>query len=234
MPPDTHFEGKVAIVTGAASGIGRAIASALAARGASVVFADVDEVGAQRASEQLHAGPPGRASSAALDVRDAEAVTELVRADRQGTRAPGPDVQQRGHRDRRRSDASMTLAHFERAIDVNLRGVVHGVLAAYPVMTHQGRGHIVNTASLAGLVPAPGITPYSMTKHAVVGLSMSLRAEAQRRRCPGERRVPRGDRHADPGQAEPAGPSPGRRLHGRAGDARAPHRQGVPAGAPGT
>src|SRR5580658_9364908 len=78
MPPDTHFEGRVAIVTGAASGIGRAIATALAARGASVVFADVDEVGAQRASEQLHAGPPGRASSAGLDVRDAEAVTELV------------------------------------------------------------------------------------------------------------------------------------------------------------
>ena len=60
----------------------------------------------------------------------------------------------------------MTLAHFDRAIDVNLRGVVHGVLAAYPVMCRQGRGHIVNTASLAGLVPAPGITPYSMTKHA--------------------------------------------------------------------
>jgi NAD(P)-dependent dehydrogenase (short-subunit alcohol dehydrogenase family) len=190
MPPDTHFEGKVAIVTGAASGIGRAIASALAARGASVVFADVDEVGAQRASEQLHAGPPGRASSAALDVRDADAVTELVQR----------TAKEHGHLDLMFNNAGigiggevseMTLAHFERAIDVNLRGVVHGVLAAYPVMAHQGRGHIVNTASLAGLVPAPGIAPYAMTKHAVVGLSMSLRAEAQKRGvrvsvvCPG-------------------------------------------------
>jgi short-subunit dehydrogenase len=57
-------------------------------------------------------------------------------------------------------------------------GVVNGVLAAYPVMCRQGRGHIVNTASLAGLLPGPGMTPYSMTKHAVVGLSTSLRGEA--------------------------------------------------------
>jgi short-subunit dehydrogenase len=62
-------------------------------------------------------------------------------------------------------------------IDVNLRGVVHGVQAAYPVMVRQGDGHIVNTASLAGLLPAPGIAPYSATKWAVVGLSLSLRGE---------------------------------------------------------
>jgi short-subunit dehydrogenase len=59
-----------------------------------------------------------------------------------------------------------------------LRGVVHGVHAAYPVMVEQGWGHIVNTASLAGLLPSPGATPYAMTKHGVVGLSLSLRAEA--------------------------------------------------------
>ncbi len=72
----------------------------------------------------------------------------------------------------------LLLAHWDRVIDVNLRGVVHGVHAAYPVMVEQGSGHIVNTASLAGLLPSPGATPYAMTKHGVVGLSLSLRAEA--------------------------------------------------------
>jgi short-subunit dehydrogenase len=70
------------------------------------------------------------------------------------------------------------LAHWDRIIDVNLRGVVHGVHAAYPIMMQQRSGHIVNTASLAGLLPFPLLTPYAMTKHAVVGLSLSLRAEA--------------------------------------------------------
>ena len=74
--------------------------------------------------------------------------------------------------------SELTLAHWERVIDVNLRGVLHGVHAAYPVMIAQRSGHIVNTASIAGLVPAPWLTPYAMTKHAVVGLSLSLCAEA--------------------------------------------------------
>jgi NAD(P)-dependent dehydrogenase (short-subunit alcohol dehydrogenase family) len=72
----------------------------------------------------------------------------------------------------------LTLAHWERTIDVNLRGVIHGVHAAYPLMIEQGFGHIVNTASLAGLLPFPLGAPYAATKHAVVGLSLSLRGEA--------------------------------------------------------
>lgn len=75
----------------------------------------------------------------------------------------------------------LSVADWNRVIDVNLRGVVHGVAAAYPVMVRQGRGHIVNTASLAGLLPAGLLTVYSATKHAVVGLSLSLRAEAAAR-----------------------------------------------------
>lgn len=63
-------------------------------------------------------------------------------------------------------------------LDINLRGVIHGVQAAYKVMKAQGFGHIVNTASMAGLTPCPGMVSYAATKHGVVGLSTSLRAEA--------------------------------------------------------
>jgi NAD(P)-dependent dehydrogenase (short-subunit alcohol dehydrogenase family) len=149
---------RIAIITGAASGIGRALASALVTRGDTVVVADIDGAGAERAAGELARRGPGTATPAVLDVRDAEAVRTLV--------------------DQVRDAGELTLAHWERVIDVNLRGVVHGVHAAYPVMIAQRSGHIVNTASLAGLVPAPLLTPYAMTKHAVVGLSLSLRTEA--------------------------------------------------------
>jgi len=177
VPLDTHFQGRVAIVTGAASGIGKALASALARRGATVVLADIDEAGAKAAADELAAGPPGRVSGVALDVTDADAVAALVER----------TAQDHGHLDLLFNNAGigivgqvqeLTLAHWNRAIDVNLRGVVHGVVAAYPVMIRQGSGHIVNTASLAGLVPSPMLTPYGMTKHGVVGLSTSLRMEA--------------------------------------------------------
>jgi short-subunit dehydrogenase len=71
----------------------------------------------------------------------------------------------------------MNLEQWKRIVDINLWGVTYGTLAAYKVMVKQGSGHIVNTASSAGLVPAPLLTAYSMTKHGVVGLSTSLRAE---------------------------------------------------------
>jgi len=187
---EEHFDGKVAIVTGAASGIGRALATALARRQATVVLADIDEAGAKSAADTLAAGPPGRVSGAALDVRDADAFADLV----------GRVFNDHGRLDLLFNNAGvgvggevtdLTREHWQRVLDVNLRGVVHGVLAAYPLMVRQGSGHIVNTASLAGLIPAPLLTPYAMTKHGVVGLSTSLRAEAARHHvrvsalCPG-------------------------------------------------
>ena len=168
---------RIVIVTGAASGIGLALASALVARGDTVVVADRDGDSAERAARQLARHGPGAATPAAADVRDAAAVRALVEStcDRYGRLdvlvnnagvAVGREAQE------------LLLAHWDRVIDVNLRGVVHGVHAAYPVMIAQRSGHIVNIASLAGLLPAPWLTPYAMTKHAVVGLSLSLRAEA--------------------------------------------------------
>ncbi len=72
----------------------------------------------------------------------------------------------------------LTLDQWNAIIDVNVRGVVHGVAAAYPQMIKQGHGHIVNTASMAGLTAAGQITSYVTTKHAIVGLSLALRSEA--------------------------------------------------------
>jgi len=168
---------RIVIVTGAASGIGQALAGALVARGDTVVVADIDGDGAERVAGELTRRGPGAATPAVVDVRDAGAVQALVdqardsygRLDVMVNNAGigiGGDVQE------------LLLAHWDRVIDVNLRGVVHGVHAAYPVMVEQRSGHIVNTASMAGLLPSPGLTPYATTKHAVVGLSLSLRAEA--------------------------------------------------------
>jgi NAD(P)-dependent dehydrogenase (short-subunit alcohol dehydrogenase family) len=176
------FADRTAIVTGAGSGIGAALARALSAAGADVVHADIDG----RAAEREARG--GR--SAEVDVTDAAAVQRLVddvveRAGRLDLMFNNAGIGVGGEAD------LIPLEDWDRIIDVNIRGVVHGVAAAYPVMLRQGSGHIVNTASLAGLVPAGLLTPYAMTKHAVVGLSQSLRVEAAARGvrvtvvCPG-------------------------------------------------
>ncbi|QFG21049.1 SDR family oxidoreductase [Actinomadura sp. WMMB 499] len=167
----------IAIVTGGASGIGRAIATSLVARGDTVVVTDIDEDGAKAVADRLNGLGRGKAAPARLDVTDPGAVTELYASVKA----------EHGRLDRVFNNAGiavgglaeeLTLDHWNRAIDINLKGVVHGVNAAYPIMLEQGNGHIVNTASLAGLVPMPVGIPYTATKHAVVGLSLGLRAEA--------------------------------------------------------
>lgn len=169
----SDFQGKSAIVTGAASGIGRALSVELARRGAKVLLTDVNEAGVREAAAAIG----GAARARVLDVRDADdverAVAETVDAHgaidllvNNAGIAIGGELQE------------LALGHWRRIIDINVNGVVHGVQAAYPRMVKQGRGHILNIASLAGLGPAPLLVPYSATKHAVVGLSTSLRIEA--------------------------------------------------------
>lgn len=167
---------RTAIVTGGASGIGAALGAALVSRGARVVLADVDGAGAERQAAELSVRGPGEAVGVRLDVRDATAVAELVQR----------TAREHGRLDLLVNNAGiavtgepeeLSLEHWERILDVNLRGVLHGCHAAYPVMKEQGGGHILNTASVAGLVPCPGpMAAYSATKFAVVGLSLALRA----------------------------------------------------------
>jgi NAD(P)-dependent dehydrogenase (short-subunit alcohol dehydrogenase family) len=165
------FEGKQAIVTGAGSGIGAALCRALVAVGADVFCTDVDGEAA------AHTAVPLGARSARLDVTDAAAVQSAV--DEVADRAGRLDLMFNNAGITWGGDTELlTLDQWNAIIDVNIRGVVHGVAAAYPLMVRQGYGHIVNTASMAGLAAAGQITSYVMSKHAVVGLSLALRSEA--------------------------------------------------------
>jgi NAD(P)-dependent dehydrogenase (short-subunit alcohol dehydrogenase family) len=170
-----NFTGKQAIVTGGGSGIGAALCRALVAAGADVVCTDVDGAAAAKTAERLTG--PGTARPAAVDVTDATAVQAAV--DEVVARAGRLDLMFNNAGIAWGGDTELlTLQQWNAIIDVNIRGVVHGVAAAYPVMLRQGQGHIVNTASMAGLTAAGQITSYVMTKHAVVGLSLALRSEA--------------------------------------------------------
>jgi NAD(P)-dependent dehydrogenase (short-subunit alcohol dehydrogenase family) len=167
---------KIAIVTGGGSGIGAALGQALVRRGAHVTLADIDEAAVHHQAERLTAQGPGAAVAAVVDVRDSEAVTQLVNDTHAGHGRLDLMVNNAGIAVGGEPE-ELVLAHWNRSIDVNLRGVIHGCHAAYPLMMGQGDGHIVNVASLAGLMPGAGqMAPYAATKFAVVGLSLSLRA----------------------------------------------------------
>jgi len=169
------FAGKNAIVTGAGSGIGAALCRALVAAGADVMCTDIDADAAAATVTSLTG--PGTAKAAQLDVTDAAAVQAAV--DKVRARDGRLDLMFNNAGITWGGDTELlTLDQWNAIIDVNIRGVVHGVAAAYPVMVRQGHGHIVNTASMGGLTAAGQITSYVMTKHAVVGLSLALRSEA--------------------------------------------------------
>lgn len=186
--------GKVAFITGGASGIGAALSSQLVNAGATVWIADRQFEVAGQLAERLGGSGAG-VHAVELDVRDPAAFQQAVRS----------TVQTSGRIDYLFNNAgigiggevdTLTLDDWNDIIDVNLRGVVHGVAAAYPIMISQGSGHIVNTASMAGLITTSAQGGYSATKHAVVALSKTMRVEAATHGvkvsvlCPGVVRTP--------------------------------------------
>jgi NAD(P)-dependent dehydrogenase (short-subunit alcohol dehydrogenase family) len=168
----------VAVVTGAASGIGLALARRFAVEGMKVVLADVEEPALARATEMVR-GEGATVLATRVDVSRAEDVERLARETYAGFGAAHVVCNNAGvavigavH--------EHTLADWQWVIDVNLWGVIHGVRAFLPRMLAGGdEGHIVNTASMAGLTTAPFMSVYDVTKHGVVALSESMYKELQ-------------------------------------------------------
>lgn len=171
------YGGKTAIVTGAASGIGKEIARQLAAEGAIVLLTDISDTVHAAVSEIRANG--GKASGLIVDVSDREQIAGAI----------DQLIAEHGRLDLIFNNAGvaifgeydlLTLDDWDKSIDVNLRGVAYGSKLAYDQMLKQGGGNIVNTASVAGLVPVPLQTHYVATKHAIVGLDKTLRLEADK------------------------------------------------------
>lgn len=173
MTDQASFAGKVAVVTGAASGIGAAVARRLMAAGSRVVLVDRDEAGLQRVAGEggggavLVVADVAKERSAQDYVARAEAVfgpvqLAVLNAGINGPVAPIDDV---------------AAADFDRVIAVNLRGVFLGLSALMPSLRRAGGGSIVATSSTAGLRGAAKLAPYVASKHAVIGLVKSAALE---------------------------------------------------------
>ena len=177
-------EGKVAVITGAASGIGRAMARTFGAAGMKVALADVETGALREVCKELEADGV-EAAAFACDVSQADAVQKLA----EDTRSAFGGVHVVCN------NAGVFLggttwgtprSDYEWVVNVNVWGVIHGIRTFVPILLEQGEpAHVVNTASMAGLTTGPMTAAYFMSKHAVVALSESLFHElAAREGCP--------------------------------------------------
>jgi NAD(P)-dependent dehydrogenase (short-subunit alcohol dehydrogenase family) len=166
------LSGKVAVVTGAASGMGFAIAEKCVSERMKVVLADVEEDALELAADRL--AQRGTVLAVPTDVSVAESVDELRRqaeafgsvhllCNNAGVSSAGPGAAW-----------EKPISAWQWVLEVNLWGVIHGIRAFMPAMVERDQGHIVNTASIAGLIPFPFAAPYAASKHAVVGISVSI------------------------------------------------------------
>jgi NAD(P)-dependent dehydrogenase (short-subunit alcohol dehydrogenase family) len=171
------LRGKVAVITGGASGIGRAVADRAAAEGMKLVLGDIEEGPLKETVHDL-TSRGAEALGVVTDVSDAASVREL--RDRTLDRFGAVHLVH--------NNAGIGLGgpiwevseeDWRWILGVNLWGVIHGVTTFVPVLIEQGEGHVVNTASIAGLIAAPFLGPYNATKQAVVAISETLFKDLQ-------------------------------------------------------
>ena len=167
-----ELNGKVAVITGGGSGIGRALAHAFAAQGMKVVLADVNEVSMRAVEAELAEGgtevlPVVCDTSLELSVQ-ALAQATLERFGAAHVLCNNAGVVGSGN------PWNGPMSSWDWVVGINLYGVIHGIRAFLPIMQDQGEGHIVNTASIAGLIALPGAAAYNATKTAVVAISEGL------------------------------------------------------------
>lgn len=169
------FGDRVAVVTGAASGIGLALVEAFVAEGMKVVMADIDEAALNAESQRI-----GQAvTPVVVDVRDQNSVERAAGLAIEAFGALHVAVNNAGIVNGGNS-WELPLEEWHRVIDTNLWGVIHGVRAFVPLILASGEeGHVVNTSSMAAVLALPGIAPYTVAKHGVLGLSDVLRAELE-------------------------------------------------------
>lgn len=175
-----ELRGRTAVVTGAASGLGRAMALALAREGMHIALADVDETSLTHAADEVRAHGV-RALALRVDVSkpaEVDALAKRTVAELGGVHVVcnNAGVSLLG------AVWENTVADWQWTLGVNLWGVIHGVRAFAPHLIAQDEGHIVNTASVAGLISPPGMGIYNVTKHAVVALTESLYHDLQEKR----------------------------------------------------
>jgi short-subunit dehydrogenase len=169
------LHGTTVLITGGARGIGRATALRFVQAGAQVVLADLDLAVAEATAAELRAGG-GVAQAAFLDVRDAAAFDALV-ARIEAERGPLEILVNNAGVMSLGAFAAQSPANDALQLSVNLGGVIHGMRAALPRMQARGRGLVINVASMAGKIPVPHAAVYAATKHAVIGLTESVRLE---------------------------------------------------------
>lgn len=167
-----NLSGKVAVITGGASGIGRSLAHAFAAHGMKVVLADRDEVRMRAVEAELAEGGT-EVLPVVCDTSLEPSVQELAQATLERFGAAHVLCNNAGVAGTG-DPWTGPMSAWDWVIGINLYGVVHGIRAFLPIMQDQGEGHIVNTASMAGLLALPGAAAYNATKTAVVAISEGL------------------------------------------------------------